>query len=134
MKKAVILMTLCMLALLTLACGDDGISFPTGDGGWQVGITLGVIPPRIDDVPVLIEIRADVINLTDGDRPVDGSMVVFTSSGGRFSNGLNEIELGTADGSVGDVLEIQLPGTYEVEAAFPEESCAAVVQFSVGLE
>ena len=134
MKKAVILMTLCLLALLTLACGDDGISFPTGDGGWQVGITLGEIPPRILEVPVLIEVRGDVINLTDGDRPVDGSVVAFTSSGGSFGNGLTEVELATVNGSAVAVLEIQLPGTYEVEVAYPQESCSAVTVFSVGLE
>ena len=100
----------------------------------QIGIDLGVIPPRIYDVPVLISIQADVINLTNGDRPPDGSVLVFIASGGSFVNGLTEIELGTVDGRVITELEIQLPGTYELEVEFPQESCTVSAVFSIGLE
>lgn len=134
MKHRMIVTVLGALLLLTLGCSDNEISYPTGNGGWQIGIDLGEIPPRINDVPVLISIQADVINLTDGDRPPDGSVLVFTASGGSFANGLTEIELGTVDGRVVTELEIQLPGTYELEVEFPQESCTVLAVFSIGLE
>lgn len=123
-----------VLMLLTLGCSDNSISYPVGDGGWQIGITLGEYPPRVDDLPVLISLRADVINLTDGQRPPDGSIVVFTSSGGSFVNGLTEIEIGTVNGRVDTELEIHRPGTYEVTAEYPQGDCTIDVEFSIGLE
>ncbi len=134
MKNRMIVAALGALVLLTMGCSDNEISYPTGDGGWQIGISLGLIPPRMTDVPVFISIQADVINLTDGHRPADGSVVVFKSSGGSFVNGLAEIELATLDGRAVTELEIPLPGTYEVTVEYPEESCTAVATFSVGLE
>jgi len=134
MKHKVMIAALGTLVLLTMGCSDNEISYPTGDGGWQIGITLSEIPPRIYDVPVFISIQADVINLTDGHRPPDGSVVVFTTSGGSFTNGLTEIELATADGRVVAELEIRLPGTYEVTIEYPQESCTVVTTFTVGLE
>lgn len=134
MKHRMIVIAFGALVLLTMGCSDNEISYPTGNGGWQIGIDLGVIPPRINDVPVLISIQADVINLTNGDRPPDGSVLVFIASGGSFVNGLTEIELGTVDGRVITELEIQLPGTYELEVEFPQESCTVSAVFSVGLE
>ncbi len=134
MKQKMIIAALGALVLLTLGCSDNEISYPTGDGGWQIGISLGEIPPRIYDVPVLVSIQADVINLTNGDRPPDGSVLVFTASGGSFPNGLTEIELATLDGRVVTELEIQSPGTYQVEIEYPQESCTVLTEFSVGLE
>ncbi len=134
MKQRMIIAALGALVLLTLGCSDNEISYPTGDGGWQIGIDLGEIPPRIHDVPVLVSIQADVINLTNGDRPPDGSVLVFTTSGGSFPNGLTEIELATLNGRVVTELEIQLPGTYQVEIEYPQESCTVLTEFSVGLE
>jgi hypothetical protein len=134
MKQLLMMTVIGCLAFASLSCGDSGISYPTGDGGWQVAISLGVIPPRIDDVPVLISVRVDVINLTDGSRSPDGSTIVVTTTGGCFPNGESEIELPTTAGSVETELEIKLPGTYQVEAEYPEESCATTVEFSVGLE
>jgi hypothetical protein len=129
-----IVAALGFLVLLTVGCSDDGISYPTGDGGWQIGISLGVIPPRIDDVPALISIQADVINLDNGQRSPDGAVLVFTASGGAFVNGLTQIELATVGGRAGTELEIRLPGTYEVEVEYAQESCTAVSVFSIGLE
>jgi len=134
MKHKMIIAALGALVLLTMGCSDNGIDYPVGEGGWQIGVDLGVIPPRINDVPVLISIRADVINLTDGERPADGSILIFTSSGGAFDNGLTEIELGTVDGTVVTDLEIRSPGRYEVEIEFPQGSCTVLTEFSVGLE
>ncbi len=134
MKHRMIVTTLGVLLLLAMGCSDSGITYPTGDDGWQIGLDLGEIPPRIYDVPVLISIQADVINLTNGDRPLDGSVLVFTASGGSFVNGLTEIELGTVDGRVVTELEIRLPGTYELEVEFPQESCTVLAVFSIGLE
>ena len=73
-------------------------------------------------------------SLTNGDRPPDGSVLVFTASGGSFVNGLTEMEPGTVDGRVVTELEIQLPGTYELEIEFPQESCTVLAEFTVGLE
>lgn len=123
-----------VLMLLTLGCSDNTISYPIGDGGWQIGITLAGFPPRVDDLPVFISIQIDVVNLTDGQRPGDGSIVVVTSSGGSFVNGLAEIELGTLNGRVVTELEISRPGTYEVTAEYPQEACTTAVEFSIGLE
>jgi len=134
MKHKMIIAALGAVVLLTMGCSDSGISYPTGDGGWQIGIDFGEIPPRIYDVPVLISIQADVINLTNGDRPLDGSILVFTASGGSFVNDQTEIELGTVDGRVVTELEIQLPGTYQVEIEFSQGSCTVKAEFSVGLE
>lgn len=134
MKHRVTIAVLGALVLMTMGCSDNEISYPTGDGGWQIGITLSEIPPRIYDVPVFISIQADVINLTDGDRPPDGSVMVFTTSGGSFVNGQTEIELATAGGRVVTELEIRLPGTYEVTIEYPQESLTVVTVFSVGLE
>jgi len=134
MKHKMIITALGALVLLTMGCSDNEISYPTGDGGWQIGVDLGVIPPRINDVPVLISIQADVINLTNGDRPTDGSVLIFTTSGGSFVNGLTEIEFGTVDGRVITELEIRLPGTYDLEVEFPQGSCTVSAVFSIGLE
>ena len=134
MKPTVILIAVFAVLLLTIGCSDNQISYPTGDGGWQIGITLSEFFPTIDVIPVVVRIRADVINLTDGNRPADGSVLVFMSSGGTFVNGLTEIELSTLDGWAETELEIQLPGTYEVEVAYPQESCSVVTVFSIGLE
>lgn len=134
MKNRMIAAVLGVLLIVTMGCSDNEISYPTGDGGWQIGLSLGLIPPRMTDIPVYISIQADVINLTDGHRPADGSVVVFTSSGGWFVNGLAEIELATLDGRVVTELEIPLPGTYEVTVEYPQESCVAATTFSVGLE
>ena len=134
MKHRMIVTALGALLLLTMGCSDNGIDYPIGDGGWQIGLDLGEIPPRIYDVPVSISIQADVINLTNGDRPTDGSVLIFTTSGGSFVNGLTEIELGTVDGRVVTELEIQLPGKYELEIEFPQESCTVLAVFSIGLE
>jgi len=82
----------------------------------------------------VVRIRADVINLTDGSRSADGSVLVFTASGGTFVNGLSEIAFSTLDGWAETELDIQLPGTYEVEVAYPQESCSVVTVFSIGLE
>lgn len=134
MKHRMMIAALGALVLLTMGCSDNEITYPTGDGGWQIGVTLGEIPPRIYDVPVFISIQADVINLTDGRRPPDGSVMVFTTSGGSFVNGQSEIELATVDGRVVTELEIRLPGTYEVTIEYPQESCTVVTVFTVGLE
>ena len=134
MKQRMIVAVLGALVLLTVGCSDNEISYPTGDGSWQIGITLGVIPPRIDDVPVSISIQADVINLSNGNRPPDGAVLLFTSSGGSFVNGETEIELGTVNGRTITELEIEIPGTYRVEVEYPQESCTAVFEFSIGLE
>ena len=134
MKQRMIVAALGALVLLTLGCSDNEISYPIGDGGWQIGLALGEIPPRIYDVPVLISIQADVINLTNGNRPPDGDILIFTASGGSFPNGLTEIELATLNGRVVTELEIQLPGTYEVEVEYPQEFCTVLAVFSVGLE
>lgn len=122
------------LLALTVGCGDSGISYPIDDGGWQIGVTLGEIPPRLYDASVLISVQADVINFTDGERPPDGSPVVFNTSGGSYPNGLTEIELGTVEGRAITELEIQLPGTYQVEIEYPQGSCTVITEFSVGLE
>jgi len=134
MKHKIVIAALGALMLLTMGCSDNEITYPIGEGGWEIGVDLGVIPPRINDVPVLISIQADVINLTDGQRPPDGSVLVFTTSGGSFVNGLTEIELGTVDGTVVTDLEIRSPGTYELEIEFPQGSCTVLAEFSVGLE
>jgi hypothetical protein len=134
MKHRVMIAALGALVLVTMGCSDNEISYPTGDGGWQIGVTLSEIPPRIYDVPVFISIQADVINLTDGHRPPDGSVVVFTSSGGSFVNGETEIDLATVGGRAVTELEIRLPGTYEVTIEYPQESCTVVTVFTVGLE
>jgi len=134
LKRWMIVPALVGFILVTPGCSDNEISYPTGDGGWQIGIALGEIPPRIDDVPVTISIEADIINLTNGDRPADGAIVAFTTSGGAFANGLTEIELTTTDGRVVTELEIELPGTYEVTVEYPQQECTAVFGFSIGLE
>jgi hypothetical protein len=134
MHRATLMAALAVLALLAPGCSDNEIDFPTGNGGWQIGLTLGVIPPRVGDVPVLVSIRADVINLTDGRRPADGAAVVFTSSGGAFPNGDPEIDLTTSAGRAETELLIRLPGTYRVEVEFPQESCTAAAEFTIGLE
>jgi hypothetical protein len=120
--------------LVTVSCSDSGITYPTGAGGWQVAISLSEIPPWIDDVPVSVAIQGDAINLSNGERPRDGAVLVFSASGGSFNNGLTEIELESFGGRAVAELEIVLPGTYEVEVAYPEQSCSAVAVFSVGLE
>ncbi|MCU0305598.1 MAG: hypothetical protein MUC56_16205 [Thermoanaerobaculales bacterium] len=132
--RAILAAALGVLALLAPGCSDNEIDFPTGNGGWQIGLTLGVIPPRVGDVPVLVSIRADVINLTDGRRPADGAAVAFSSSGGAFPNGEPEIELVTSAGHAITELLIALPGTYRVEVAYPDESCTAAAEFTIGLE
>jgi len=134
MKHSKPLMVLGIVLLAVSGCSDGEISYPTGNGGWQVAIGLSEIPPRIADVPVFIEVRGDAINLDNGDRPPDGSVLVFSSSGGLFDNSLTQIELETSDGWAIAQLKIDLPGTYEVEVAYPEQSCSAVSVFSVGLE
>jgi hypothetical protein len=134
MNHRMLIAVLGALILLTLGCSDSEISYPVGEGGWEIGLDLGEIPPRIYDVPVTISIQADVINLTDGDRPTDGSVLIFTTSGGSFVNGLTEIEFGTIDGRVITELEIQLPGTYDLEVEFPQGSCTVSAVFSIGLE
>jgi hypothetical protein len=116
-------------------CSDDsGITYPTGNGGWQVGLTLSEIPPRMGDVPVIIEVQGDAINLTTGARSPDGAVLVFCSSGGSYPNGSSEIELGTVDGRAVTELVISLPGTYEVEVTYPDEMASASAVFSIGLE
>jgi len=134
MKQRMIVALLGVLVLLTVGCSDNEISYPIGDGGWQIGITLGEIPPRIDDVPVSISIQADVINLSNGNRPPDGSPLVFTSSGGSFVNDETEIELSTVNGRTVTELVIAIPGTYRVEVEYPQEACIVVFEFTVGLE
>lgn len=134
MKHRFIVAALGALLALTVGCGDNGISYPIDDGGWQIGVTLGEIPPRIYEVPVLISVQADVINLTDGERPPDGSSVVFNTTGGSYPNGLTEIQLGTVEGRAVTELEIQTPGTYRVEIEYPQGSCTVITEFSVGLE
>ena len=134
MKNSIALIVLGAALLLSTGCSDSGITYPTGDGGWQVGISLSEIPPRIDDVPVFIEVQGDAINLTDGDRPPDGDVLVFSASGGAFANDLTEIELETVGGRAVAELRISLPGTYEVEVSYPEHSCSAISVFSIGLE
>jgi hypothetical protein len=134
MKQRMIVAVLGALVLLTVGCADNEISYPIGDGGWQIGITLGVIPPKIDEPPVSISIQADVINFSNGNRAPDGSVLVFTASGGSFVNGLTEIDLSTVNGRAITELEIWIPGTYQVEVEYPQESCTAVFEFTIGLE
>jgi hypothetical protein len=135
MRTALIALVVAVAMLVVSGCADDAeITYPTGDGGWQVGITLSEIPPRILEVPVVIEIKGDAINLTDGARSPDGDILVFCSSGGTFPNGMSDIELATIGGRAVTELVIESPGTYEVEVKYPDEMVSASVEFSIGLE
>jgi hypothetical protein len=130
-------MTLVVLVAALLfsgSCSDDGITYPTGEGGWQVAIGLGQIPPWNDNEPVVVTVQAEAIDLTDGDRPADGSLLVFCASDGSFANGSAEIELGTVNGRATAELEIARPATYQIEVSYPDRSCSALVEFSYGLE
>jgi hypothetical protein len=134
MKTRTIVMIAATAMLAVCGCGDSDITYPTGNGGWQVGLTLSRIPPRMPDGPVLIEVRGDAIDLTTGARPPDGDILVFCTSGGTFPNESNEIELATVDGRAVTELVIELPGTYEVEVRYPDRLAAASAVFSIGLE
>lgn len=134
MKRTTLLLAITATAVVILGCSDNEITFPTGAGGWQVGLTLSEIPPTIADVPVTISVRGDAINLTTGARSPDGDILVFRATGGTFPNGSTEIELSTVDGNAVTELVIDSPGTYEVEVEYPGGSCSASWVFSIGLE
>ena len=134
MKRTTLALVVAATLIVICGCSDNDITYPTGDGGWQVGLTLSEIPPTINDVPVTISVQGDAINLTTGARSPDGDILVFSTSGGTFPNGSSEIELATVDGTAVTELVIELPGTYEVEVVYPAQSCSASWAFSIGLE
>jgi hypothetical protein len=134
MRRARLALIVAAALIVIGGCSDNEITYPTGDGGWQVGLTLSEIPPTINDVPVAISVQGDAINLTTGARSPDGDILVFRTTGGTFPNESSEIELATIDGTAVTELVIELPGSYEVEVEYPDGSCSASWVFSIGLE
>jgi len=135
MKSALVSGCVLLSVVVLAGCSDNAPSFPVGDGGWQVVLEAVGIPddPRVE-YPVLIEIDAHVISLTDGGRPADGSVVSFgTSAGAAFDNDQSEIEIGTLAGAAATTLRVDRPGSFVVSAEYVEASTIASISFDVGL-
>jgi hypothetical protein len=127
---------LACVVLLAVAilpgCNDADIDYPIGDGGWHLVLNTGQVP-TVGSYPVYIEIEGQVINLTDGGRPQDGAILLFSTSGGSYENGLTEIEKGMAAGKAVSTLQIDGPGRYEVSVEYVDQSCTVSTTVEVWL-
>lgn len=133
MKPRLISLFALLSVVLLAGCGDNSTSYPIGDGGWQVVLEAAHISNPGDEYPVFVDISAQVINLTDGARPSDGSILEFTTSGGSYENGTPEIEIGTQAGAAETTLQIDHPGRYQISAEYLEESSTATMVITVGI-
>jgi hypothetical protein len=130
------MLTLTVVLILAAAagCSDNEIDYPIGDGGWMVDLTVeGSYPPSVD-FPVEVVLEGWVVDLTTGSPPPAGSVLVFSTSAGVFTNGLDEIEVVPADGRASAFLTAPLPGKYEVTATYPDGDASSTVVIPVGLE
>jgi len=133
MKTSLKLAALSLLILSLTACNDGGPDYPIGEGGWFVSLEVGRIPNAGEGFPVSINIDAQAINLSDGSRPTDGSVLRFESSGGSFENGEAQIDIGMRSGAGGSVLQLDRPGRYEISAEYLDESCVTSTIIDVGI-
>jgi len=133
MKPAMMALGIAVTAFLLLGCGDGDPNYPIGDGGWHLKLDVGRFPDNVEDYPLFITIEAQLIDLSTGADPPDGTVLVFRASDGTFENGLPDVEMSTVGGRAETTFRADHPGRYEVSVEYPVASSTAVTTFTVGL-
>jgi hypothetical protein len=134
MVYAARIVLLLVMAIAALSgCGDYHPDDPIGEGGWLLTLETGRSPEVVHEYPVSVDVEALLFDLSTGNDPADGTVIVPTSSGGEFENGLASIDTATVDGRSATVLQIDQPGRYRITAEAPQHEVSCEQEIIVGL-